>query len=171
MDTTERVRALILPELAEHALDLYDLEFVQGTLRVTVDREGGADLEAIGSITRAISRLIDEHDPIPGRFTLEVTSPGLERSLRTPAHFVGAVGETITGKTRPGVEGDRRFRGVLSSADDDGIVVDDDGGETRHLAHDEIDKARTVFDWGPAPKPGARPSGPSPSTKQKAPKR
>ncbi len=171
MDTVERMRALILPELAERDLDLYDLEFVQGTLRVTVERPGGVDMDAIGSLTRAISLAIDEHDPIPGRFTLEVSSPGLERTLRTPAHFAGAVGETIAGKTRPGADGDRRFNGVLESADDDGIVVRPAEGEPRRLALDQIDKARTVFDWGPTPKSGARRAGTAPSPKQKAPKR
>ena len=169
MDTTERVRALVLPVIDEHDVDLYDLELAGGTLRITVDREGGVDLGAIGSITRAVSQLIDEHDPIAGASTLEVTSPGLERPLRTPAHFVRAVGETVNVKTRPGVEGDRRLKGEITAADDDTVTIrPDDGGEPRTLAHDQIEKARTVFDWGPTPKPGSGRTTPSSEQKKAA---
>lgn len=178
MDTIERVRVLVLPVISEQGAELYDLEFAGGVLRVTVDRPGGVDLEVIGSLTRAISRLIDEHDPIAGAFTLEVTSPGLERPLRTVEHYVRAVGETVNVKTRAGVEGDRRFTGVIESADADGVtIVPGDGGEPRRLSIDQIEKARTVFDWGPAPKPGkaGKPgsgtSPSSPSAKKKAAKR
>lgn len=168
MDTIERVRVLILPEISEHDADLYDLEFTGGVLRVTVDKAGGVDLGVIGSLTRAISRLIDEHDPIQGAFTLEVTSPGLERPLRTAEHFARAVGEKVNVKTRAGVDGDRRFTGVIEAADADGITILPEGGEPRRLSVDQIEKARTVFDWGPAPKPGKGPTPSSPSAKKKA---
>ena len=91
-----------------------------GTLRVTVDRQGGVDLEAIASATRMISRELDHADPLPGRYTLEVSSPGLERPLRTPEHFQRAVGDTLAVRTQPDVDGDRRVQGVLAAADDDG---------------------------------------------------
>lgn len=169
MDTIERVRVLILPEISERGADLYDLEFAGGVLKVTIDQAGGVDLGVIGSLTRAISRLIDEHDPIEGAFTLEVTSPGLERPLRTAAHFVRAVGEKVNIKTRAGVDGDRRFTGVIEAADADGVtIVPEDGGEPRRLTVDQIEKARTLFDWGPAPKPGKSPSPSSPSATKKA---
>lgn len=172
MDTIGRLRVLITPEVTGHDVELYDLELAGGVLKVTVDREGGLDLDVIASLTRAISRLIDEHDPIPGSFTLEVTSPGLERPLRTPEHFARAVGETVTVKTRAGVEGDRRLKGTVEAADDGGVtIVPEGGGEPRHLGYDQIDKARTVFDWGPAPKPGKGRSGTSPSSEKKAAKR
>ncbi len=73
--------------------------------------------------TRTISRALDEHDPIDGRYALEVGSPGLERPLRTPAHYAGAVGTTVKVKTTPGVEGERRVEGTITAADDDGITV------------------------------------------------
>ncbi|MCB0977970.1 MAG: ribosome maturation factor RimP [Acidimicrobiales bacterium] len=168
MDAVEKFRALVLPEVETHGVDLYDLEMQGGTLRVTVDRDGGVDLETIGSLTRAISRLIDEHDPIAGSFTLEVSSPGLERTLRTPEHFGRAVGEKVSIKTRPDVEGDRRFTGTVESADADGATFLTDG-VARHLRYDQIDKARTVFEWGPTPKPGkGRPSNSKISEKKAA---
>ena len=157
MGTNERVRDLIEPLVSERDLELVDVEHGGGTLRVTVDREGGVDIDTLSTVTRDVSRVLDERDPVPGRYTLEVSSPGLERTLRTPTHFRRAVGEKIKVKTVPGTEGERRIAGVLASADDDGVVVTvdgDDGPTERALTYGEIDRARTMFDWGPPPKPG-----------------
>ncbi len=148
----ERVRDLIEPLVTASGLELVDVEHGRGLLRVTLDREGGIDLDAITAASERISDLLDVHDPIPdGRYTLEVTSPGLERPLRTPAQFGRFVGTPVSVKTRPGVEGDRRLEGELSAADDEGIVV-----AGRRLAYDDIERARTIFEWGspPKPKPG-----------------
>jgi ribosome maturation factor RimP len=143
MSVIDRVRELVLPILSTHEVDLYDMD-VQGPLvRVVVDRSGGVDLEVLSSVTRAVSRALDEADPIGHHYTLEVTSPGLERPLRTPEQFARAVGETVKVKTRPEVDGERRVEGVLSTADGDGITVGD-----RTLAYHEIERARTLFEWG-----------------------
>jgi ribosome maturation factor RimP len=158
VSTTERVRTLVEPVIADLGLELFDVELTGGILRVTVDKEAsedqqGLDLDAISDTSRAISRLLDEHDPVPGRYTLEVTSPGLERRLRTPEHFVRAIGSEVSVKTTAEVDGERRFKGTLVAADDAGVTVRADDVEHR-IAHDQIDRARTVFEWGPAPKPG-----------------
>jgi ribosome maturation factor RimP len=163
--TLERVRSLVTPIVTDLTLDLYDLEFRGGTLRVTIDTHpgspGGVDLEQIALATRLISRELDHHDPVPGRYTLEVTSPGLERSLRTAAHFQREIGKTVNVRLR-GAGGDaRRVQGVLVSADEHQIGVRpeptkaDPAPEVRIVALDSIDRARTVFVWGPAPKPGS----------------
>jgi ribosome maturation factor RimP len=143
------------PVLAASDLELVDVELRSGVLVVTVDRTGGVDLEALTEANRAVSAVLDELDPIPGRYTLEVSSPGVERTLRTPAHFAKAVGETVTVKTRPQVPGDRRRRGRLVSSDDDGLELEVEGadGPPVRLAYSDIDKARTVFVWGPEPRP------------------
>jgi ribosome maturation factor RimP len=148
VSVNEQVRRAVTPVVADLGLDLYDLEHAGGTLRITVDRVGGVDLETLALVTRLVSRELDDADPIPGRYTLEVTSPGLERALRTPGHFAAAVGTEIAVRTAPGVEGDRRVHGVLESADDDGVVV-----AGRRLRYDEIERARTVFVWGAPAKP------------------
>jgi len=145
----ERVREVVDPLLESQSLTLYDLEVSGSQVRITVDAPGGVDLEAIARATRAISAALDEHDPIPSKYTLEVSSPGLERALRTPAHFVAAVGTLVSVKTNARVDGERRIKGTLMAADDDGITVDD-----RTLQYSEIEKARTVFEWGPTPNPG-----------------
>lgn len=162
MAVTDRVRELVLPLLADRQLDLYDVELAGSLLKVVVDRPEGLDLDLLSDATRAVSRALDEADPIPGRYTLEVTSPGLERTLRTPQHFARAVGERVKVKLYAGADaaaaGERRLAGELVGADDGGITVrtGDDGAPVEHrLAYDDIDRARTVFEWGPIAKPGA----------------
>ena len=110
-----------------------------------------SDLEAIAQLTRAISRALDEADPIPDRYTLEVSSPGLERPLRTRCTSRPDRRDRGHQDTLPRVEGDRRTKGVLTAADDDGVTV----GE-RTLRYDEIERARTVFEWGPTVKPAKK---------------
>jgi ribosome maturation factor RimP len=152
MSTTERVQALILPLLEAADLDLYDLEMSGGTLKVLVDRPGGADIDAIAKLARAISRTLDEHDPIAGAYTLEVSTPGLERPLRTPEHFARSVGTTAKVKTKPGTEGDRRVEGTITAADDDAFTIETTDGDQRTLRYDDIERARTTFEWGGAAK-------------------
>jgi ribosome maturation factor RimP len=156
MATTDRVRAIVLPLADERGLDLYDVEQHQASLRVLVNREGGIDIGTLTELSRAVSRALDEADPVGGKYTLEVSSPGLERPLRRPDHFRGALEDRITVKTVPGSEGERRITGVLVAADDEAITVrPDDGqeGDERRLGYDEIEAARTLFDWGTTTKP------------------
>ncbi|MGI9119328.1 MAG: ribosome maturation factor RimP [Acidimicrobiales bacterium] len=173
MDTADRVRALVAPLVANLDAELYDVEYNGGLLRVTIDRPGGVDIDVIASLTRDLSHLLDESDPIAGHYTLEVSSPGLERHLRRPEHFAWAVGTTVALKLRAGVEGDRRVRGTLVAAEDGHVTVEPSGpaGSTgdapRTIALVDIDRARTVFEWGPAPKPGRAPASTSPSAKNK----
>jgi ribosome maturation factor RimP len=153
MATADRLRELVVPLLDERGLRLYDLELAGGVVRVLVDRDGGADIDAISELTRAISRALDEADPIAGSYTLEVSTPGLERPLRTPEHFAGAVGTEVRIKTIPGTEGDRRVDGVVASADAEGVTIRTHAGDEpqdRRLRYAEIERARTVFEWGPA---------------------
>jgi ribosome maturation factor RimP len=158
MTVTNRVRDLVDPLLADLGLEIYDIEQVAGTLRITVDKPGGIDLESLALATRVVSRELDHEDPIPGRYTLEVSSPGLERVLRVPEHYQRAVGSDVAVRTHPRDAEPRRITGKLDAADDDGIVVrvtepgEAELGEHRIRYHD-IDRCRTVFRWGAAPKP------------------
>jgi ribosome maturation factor RimP len=152
MSTADRVQVLVAPLLEAGRLELYDLELAGGVLKVLVDRPGGADIDAISQVARAISRTLDEHDPIQGHYTLEVGSPGLERPLRTAAHFRGAIGSEVKVKTHPQVEGDRRVDGTVTAADDDSVTITPAAGDQRTLRYDEIERARTVFVWGPSDK-------------------
>lgn len=154
----QRVSGLVDPIASDLDLDVYDVERRGGTIRVTLDARAGSDtgitLDTLALATRLISRQLDHDDPIAGRYTLEVTSPGLERPLRTPEHFRREVGKEVSVRLREVPSGDRRLRGVLAAADDTGITVLDESQAERHVEYSVIDKARTVFEWGPAPKPG-----------------
>lgn len=150
---------LLASTVASTGLELLDVEVKTGLVRVVVDGPAGAGLEAISDATRAVSSVLDDHDPMPGRrYTLEVTSPGVERPLRTPRHFARAVGETVTVRTRSGGEGERRLTGVLAEADEEGFVLRGDGlGDAgRRLAYDEVERARTVFEWGASRPPAGK---------------
>jgi len=128
--------------LAEQGFEVVDVERQGAVLRITIDRPGGIDLEAVTEATRLVNELLDAHDLVGDRTTLEVSSPGIERPLRTPEHFRRFVGTEVAVKLRPGVDGDRRLAGVLTDADDADVVV---GG--RRVALADIEKARTVFVW------------------------
>jgi len=152
MSTTDRVRDIVVPLVAAAGLDLYDLDLNGGVLQVLVDRVGGADIDAIATLSRTISRALDEHDPIAGHYPLEVSTPGLERPLRTPDHFSRAVGMNVKVKTKPGTDGERRLEGTITAADDTTVTVQTADGTTRTVHHDEIERARTTFEWGATPK-------------------
>ncbi len=160
--TLDKVRALVAPIVSDLQLDLYDLEFRGGTLRVTIDTPvgstAGVDLDTIALATRLIGREFDHHDPVPGHYTLEVTSPGLERTLRTPQHFQRELGKVVALRLRDTTNADRRVQGVLVAADETAATVrPDEGTEERTVPYTQIDRARTVFTWGPGPKPGGKP--------------
>jgi ribosome maturation factor RimP len=161
MTVVERVRSSVAPLLADLGLEIYDIEHAGGVLRISVDKPGGIDLDGIALATRVVSRQLDHDDPIPGRYTLEVTSPGIERPLRTSEHFERAVGQIVNLRTHPEVEGDRRARGELLAVAADGITVRLEDGTERTIRFEEIERARTVFEWGP----GASPAPPRPKRK------
>jgi len=163
----DRVHALVAPIAADLQLDVYDIERRGATMRITLDTppgsEGGITLDSLSLATRLISRELDHEDPIAGHYTLEVTSPGLERQLRTPAHYQREVGKTISIRLRDTQAETRRIQGVLTTADDRTATLLLDDGTDRTVAFADVDKARTVFEWGPQPKPGKQPAGKSKS--------
>ena len=148
-DVATRVSELVEPLIKAHGADLYDVVHGGATLQVLVG--GDVDLEELAVLTREISAVLDDADPMPDRYTLEVSTPGLERTLRTPKHYTGAVGERVKVKTKQGEQ--RRLEGVVTAADDDGFVVDT-GTEQRRLSYSDVERARTVFVWETTPKKG-----------------
>ncbi len=114
-------------------------------LRVTVDRED-MDLEALSALSEKVSRRLDLEDFGRGRYELEVSSPGIERPLKTPAQFRRFVGTQVKVKTSDPVEGARVHAGTLVAADDATVTIEVDGVE-RTVALDAVTSARTVADW------------------------
>ncbi len=150
MDVTERLVDALSPVLESSGLELVDVVVGGALVQVTVDRPGGVDLDSLADANREVSRVLDLMDPFPSAYTLEVSSPGLERRLRTAAHFARAVGETISVRTLPDIAPSRRIHGVLTAADDDGCTIEGPevpGGSIR-LDYGTIERARTVFEWG-----------------------
>jgi ribosome maturation factor RimP len=149
--------------LASLGLDCYDVELAGApgrarTLRVLVERtdRSPVDLESITAATEALSPALDgdrEADRIlHGAYTLEVSSPGLERPLRRPQHWRGVIGERVSVKAR--VDGrTERIQGVVVGVDDGSITLDVDSTQ-RRIDLDDVTQARTVFEWGPQQKPG-----------------
>jgi ribosome maturation factor RimP len=148
------VEALVRPVVEAVGLELWEVTFRREAgrrvLRVTVDREGGVDLDSISATSERLSRRLDlEGFAGDTPYALEVSSPGLERPLREPRHFERSIGRRVKVKTAGLVEGRRMHEGALVSADAEAIVVASEGRELR-VPYAEIASARTVFEWGPA---------------------
>lgn len=144
-----------LEGLVRSVVEAAGLEFVEvtlhrgkgrGVLRVIVDREGGVDLDTIAETSERISRRLDLEGFEPGPYALEVSSPGIERPLREPRDFARRVGEKVKVKVSGPGESHRTLIGTLMTAGPDEIRIATDTGE-HAVSHDEIESARTVFDW------------------------
>ena len=146
MDAEARVRPVV--EAAGYELVEVATAREGGTriLRVTVDREAGIGLDDLGSLSDQVSRGLDTGGYDPGPYRLEVSSPGIERSLAGPTQFRRAVGERVKVKTAAPATGPKTHVGPLLRADDEGIVLDVDGTELR-VPYADIASARTVVDW------------------------
>lgn len=168
MGVEDRVLAVIQPVIDDLDLELVDLEYAGGRLKVTIDHAEGIGTERLTRATRMINHELDLSDPINGAYTLEVSSPGVERKLRTPAHYGRSIGEQLNVKLMPGGDdGLRRVAGTLVAADDDSFTLEIDG-EARTFDYERVSKAKTVFDWGPKPKPGKQKKNAAKSNKPAA---
>ena len=136
---------LVRPVVEGEGLELVDVTFGREggrrILRLTVDREGGVDLDTISQISQKVSRRLDLEGFEPGPYALEVTTPGIERPLRRPQDFRRAVGQRVRVKTGEGV-----LEGELRAAEDDEIRIAAQDDEHR-VALDEVAAAKTVADW------------------------
>jgi ribosome maturation factor RimP len=152
-DILERVRQIAAPLASQEGLELVDVELGgpggRQTLRLFIDKEGGVSLDDCTSISRAVSAALDVEDPIAGAYDLEVSSPGLDRPLRTPAHFQKYAGERVKVKTyAPISETDNRktFVGTLKGFEEGVVVVDVDGKLFR-IPHAQVSKANVEPDF------------------------
>jgi ribosome maturation factor RimP len=141
---------LLEPPIEALGFELVDVEIARegrgGVLRIFIDRPAADSAAAVtvddcASASHAVSEVLEIHDPIKGHYTLEVSSPGFDRILRTRAHFERFVGARIFAELKLPMEGRRRFIGLLKSASSDTIVVEVDG-KAYALPLDRIQKAR-----------------------------
>jgi ribosome maturation factor RimP len=147
------VESLVRPVVEGSGLELVEVASSKGLLRVVIDRDGGVDLDTIAECSERISRRLDLEDFGAARYTLEVSSPGLERHLRRPGDFMKRVGERVKVKTSDPEEGHLTLVGTIVAADEDAVTIAADRAE-RRVAYPLIRSARTVFEWGGQPKPG-----------------
>ena len=141
----DRLRALVGPAVARLGFEVVDIEFISGqkTLRIYIDGPQGVDVDDCARVSRQVSALFDVEDPIPGQYTLEISSPGLDRPLARRVDFERFAGSLIKVKTAAPVDGRRNFQGRLVGLVGERVVLEAD--ETRYdLAFDNIEKARLV---------------------------
>jgi ribosome maturation factor RimP len=148
-DRVVEAETLVRPVVESAGLDLVEVAFGRShgrrVLQVVVDRDGGVDLDTIAELSERLSRRLDLEGFEPGPYSLEVSSPGIERPLKHPKDFARAVGTPVRVRVG-GTEGSTTHEGALVSADDEAIVIASSGGELR-VPYGAIASARTVVDW------------------------
>jgi ribosome maturation factor RimP len=143
----EQVRRIAAPLAAQEGMELVDVELGgpggRQTLRLFIDKAGGVSLEDCTAVSRAVSAALDVEDPIQGPYDLEVSSPGLDRPLRTPEHFRKSVGQKVRVRTFGPIsncDNRKTFVGILKGYEDGKVAVDVDG-TLFHVPHGQISKA------------------------------
>lgn len=157
MEIRDRVITLVEPILAERGLELVDVEHRREgrgqVVRLLVDRQGGIDLETLSRLSRELSDLLDGEQPVPGAYTLEVSSPGIHRPLRKPEHFVAYLGKKVRVRCHAPLDGQRNFLGTLVAVTAGGVTLRCDGGVESYIEFANVDKANyehefTAADFG-----------------------
>ena len=146
-----RVRELLQEVIEARGVKIWDVEYVKEAgemiLRITIDKEkGNIDIDDCEGVHRAIDPLLDEADPVPVSYRLEVSSPGLERVLRTPEHLDYGIGKRIEVKLFRAVDGAKSFVGTLVSHNGNDIEIDTGDG-IKEISHSDISRINTVYDF------------------------
>ncbi|AGX03905.1 hypothetical protein B14911_00370 [Bacillus sp. NRRL B-14911] len=125
---TETVEELVTPIVDELNLELVDIEYVkegkEWFLRVFIDKEQGVDIEECGLVSERLSEKLDELDPIPYNYFLEVSSPGAERPLKKEKDYKSAIGKNVLIKTYEPIDGEKTFEGKLTQFDGETVTVE-----------------------------------------------
>ena len=139
---TELTARLAEPVIAEQGCTLWDVEYVKeaGTwyLRVLIDKEGGVDILDCEAISRRVSDLLDEADPIESSYVFEVGSAGLERQLKRPSDFARFMGSPVLVKTYQNRDGRKEFAGKLAGYEDGAVLLDMGGAEPVRFEKNEV---------------------------------
>ena len=142
---------LILPTVNDLGCSLWDVEYVKEgarqILRVTIDKDNGVDINDCEAVHRGIDPILDETDPIPVQYYLEVSSPGIERELRTQTHIDACEGWDVEVKLYAPVNGTKTFRGVLLESGENQEVRIDAGGQTMEFERSAVAKINTYFEF------------------------
>jgi len=126
----EELLRLLEPAVEVLGYELVELEFVpqgrESVLRLFIDRPDGVDLDDCAAVSKVVEAKLDEADPIPGHYNLEVSSPGLDRILSKRSHYERYLGSRVHVQLASPLEGRRRFTGALKAVNDDGVTVEVD---------------------------------------------
>ena len=145
------VREGITPTADALGYTLWDVEFLkEGSrriLRVTIDNEEGITIEDCEKMHRAIDPILDEIDPIEDAYDLEVSSPGIERDVRTTAHIDACIGERVEARFFAPFEGIKQLEGILIGREGEEIVCIEVNGEEKKFPRNAISKLQTLFDF------------------------
>lgn len=150
--TVARIWQLAAPLAETQGLQIIDIELRhEGSrggrvLRLYLDKDDGPNMEDLSRVSRDLSALLDEHDVVDGAYTLEVSSPGINRPLKVPEHFKRFIGKTVRVRTRELVGGRRSFLGRLVDVMNDRIAVDQDGTRVE-IPFAVIEKSNYEHDW------------------------
>jgi ribosome maturation factor RimP len=143
----DQLGELLGPVVAGMGYELWEIEYAPraggGLLRLYIDSPDGISLDDCEKVSRAVSAVLDEADPIPNEYTLEVSSPGMDRVLRTRAHFERFAGERVKLEMIQLINGRKRFQGRLKQVGESEITLETDGGEVS-LPIEDIHRARLV---------------------------
>jgi ribosome maturation factor RimP len=147
----EVVTALAQPLADELGYVLWDVEYVrEGAdyyLRITIDSEAGITIDDCERFSRAIDPVLDEADPITDSYHLEVSSPGIERELKTPEHIAACLGETVEARLFAPLNGTRVHRGTLLGLDESGAVVIAMGEQQLAIPRASVSRLTTVYEF------------------------
>jgi ribosome maturation factor RimP len=153
MDATiTRIWELAAPIAKTEGMEIIDIEFHhEGSrggrvLRLYLDKEGGPTVEDLSRVSRQMGELLDSHDFVPGTYTLEVSSPGINRPLKRPEHFARFVGKRIRVRTRDKIDGRRSFLGILEEVVNDQITLNQEGAQYQ-IPFSMIEKSNYEHDW------------------------
>ncbi len=149
---SDELRELIEPVCTSSGYELVELEFKGGVLRVFIDYppddERSISFEDCERISHELSALLDVEDPIVEKYSLEVSSPGIDRPLRTPEHFRRFVGQEAQVSLRAGLDGRRNFKGTLMEVSNNGSVVTINvDGKDYELPLADLSSAKLVPNW------------------------
>lgn len=151
-DALAVVRAVCEPIVAGRGLELVEVRLGPGgggrTLTLTVDRlEGAVTLGEIADLSAEISSALDADDPIEGRYTLEVSSAGIERPLVKPSDYERFTGREVTVRCDGPIGGRRNFKGRIESAGAETFVLAGEDGAVVEIPYAQVGRAKLVVDW------------------------
>ena len=147
-NVASKVSALLAPTVEEMGYVLWDVTYgKEGAdyhLTVTIDKEDGITIDDCEAVHHAIDPILDEHDPIDGAYYLNVSSPGIERELRTEAHLLASIGERVDVRLFAALGGKKNFKGTLAAFENGNIVIEA-GEEKTEIPFASVSKIKTVY--------------------------